>query len=81
MAGLAVAPIETVKVGFIGVGNRGQAALQRWCHIPFAKITAICDVSQDSIEQAKHVLQDHGVANVKVYNSFEAVCNSDVNLI
>lgn len=81
VAGLAVAPIETVKVGFIGVGNRGQAALQRWCHIPFAKITAICDVSRDSIEQAKHVLQDHGVHNVKVYNSFEAVCNSDVNLI
>ena len=40
---LAVAPIKTVRVGFVGLGMRGPWAVMRFAHIPGVEIVALCD--------------------------------------
>ena len=39
--GLTVAPIDTVRVGFVGLGSRGPYAVRRFTRIPGVKIVAL----------------------------------------
>ena len=38
---LVTPKIDTVRVGFIGLGMRGPGAVARWTHIPGTKIVAL----------------------------------------
>ena len=49
-------PIDTVHVGFIGLGNRGSGAVSRYTNLKRAKITAICDLVPWKIERAKKIM-------------------------
>ena len=44
MLAYAAPAIDTVRVGFIGLGMRGVSAVERFLHIPGAKIAALCDI-------------------------------------
>lgn len=58
--GLRVAPIDQVKVAFIGLGNRGPGHLRHVAALhPKAKITAICDLRPERIEHALGLLKEH----------------------
>ena len=47
-----VAPkIDTVRVGFIGLGMRGVGAVERWIHIPGTRIVALCDIRTERVEK------------------------------
>ena len=48
---LAVDPIPTVRIGFIGVGNRGGAALRRYIHMEGVEIKAICDLKEELVKK------------------------------
>lgn len=39
-------------VGFIGLGMRGPSAVERFVHIPGAKVTALCDVEPDRVAKS-----------------------------
>ena len=39
---LVTPKLETVRVGFIGLGMRGPGAVERWTHIPGTQIVALC---------------------------------------
>ncbi len=58
--GLKKAPIEQVKVAFIGLGNRGPGHVR---HInalyPKAKITAICDIREKNVNKVADFLKEH----------------------
>ena len=41
--GLTSPKLETVRVGFAGLGSRGPWAVKRYCHIPGVQIVALCD--------------------------------------
>ena len=41
--GLKAAPMQTVRVAFVGLGMRGPWAVMRFCHIPGVEIVALCD--------------------------------------
>ena len=41
--GLALAPMESVRVGFVGLGMRGPGAVERFTYIPGVEIKALCD--------------------------------------
>ena len=47
VVGLATEPIETVRIGIIGIGMRGMGAVYRFNHIPGAEVVALCDVRQE----------------------------------
>ena len=47
---LAVAPIKTVRVAFVGLGMRGPGAVVRFCRIPGVEIVALCDYEYERAE-------------------------------
>ena len=46
---LRTAPLDVVRVGFVGLGERGMKAVRRFCDIGHARVAALCDVSVQSI--------------------------------
>ncbi len=53
MCGFAVPPMETVRVGFIGLGNRGPGHMVSMTRIQGAKVVALSDLRPDRVEAAK----------------------------
>ena len=56
MSGYAAPRIETVRVGIIGLGNRGPGAVQRLNKIDGVEIKALCDIRSERAESAKKIL-------------------------
>src|SRR3546814_18584163 len=44
MSGYAAPKLETVRIGFIGLGQRGPGAVNRMSHIQGVEIKALCDI-------------------------------------
>jgi hypothetical protein len=61
----------TVKAGFIGVGSRGRSHLHDTLSIPNVEVRAICDIRQQSIDEAKKVIREQGGKEPKVYTGSE----------
>src|SRR5690606_39462001 len=77
MCGYAAPPLETVRIGFIGVGNRGSAAVQRMSYIHGVSIQGIADVRPEKAEATKERIQRPGHA-ATLYttdeNSWKELC-------
>src|SRR5262245_16304273 len=58
MCGYAAPKIETVRIGFIGLGNRGPAAVDRMTYIDGVDIRALCDLRPDKVNAVKTALKD-----------------------
>jgi predicted dehydrogenase len=48
----AQSPNDTVRVAFIGVGNRGSYLLKTMLKVPGVKIVAICDIDPEALKNA-----------------------------
>ncbi|MCU0469059.1 MAG: Gfo/Idh/MocA family oxidoreductase [Arcicella sp.] len=67
--GLRTAPIAQLRVGFIGVGNRGSGHIhQVFACGGKAKIVAVCDVQNTKVENTKNWLESKGVSDVTYYS-------------
>ena len=53
MCGYAAPKLETVRIGFIGLGNRGPGAVGRMSHVEGVEIKALCDLRPERIDVAK----------------------------
>lgn len=69
--GLTAPKIDTVRVGFIGLGMRGPGAVQRFTHIPGTKIVALCDLHEDRVEKAQGILDKAGIQRAAGYSGSE----------
>ncbi len=69
--GLVAEKIDTVRVGFIGLGMRGPGAVQRFTHIPGTKIVALCDKHGDRVEKAQGILERAGLPQAASYSGSE----------
>ena len=78
-------PLDTVRIGIIGVGMRGRSAITRLSRINGARITAICDIKSECIEKAERILKRQGCTGVRVYGGdggWKELCAAeDVNLV
>ena len=83
--GLTTAPIQTVRVGFVGVGRRGIWAVWRFSNIPGVKIVGLCDYHAENAEKPQKHLRDAGLAPATIYSGekgYEELCKRpDVDLI
>src|SRR5687768_7294694 len=61
MSGYAAPKIERVKIGFIGLGNRGSGAVQRIANIQGIEITALCDKHADRVAKSQTALDKKGI--------------------
>lgn len=57
---LACAPLSLVRIGFIGLGNRGMATLKRYLVIDDIEIVAMCDVNTAHLGAAAELLRAEG---------------------
>jgi len=58
MCGYGAPKIETVRIGFIGLGNRGPAAVDRMTHISNTDIKALCDIRPEKVNEVKKSLEN-----------------------
>ena len=79
--GLTVPAMDTVRVGFVGVGMRGSSAVERYTYIPGVKINALCDVEADRVEAAQKALEDRGLPKAAGYSgsteAYKELCERD----
>lgn len=60
MSGYAAPPLPVVRVGFIGLGDRGSGAVQRLSYIEGVEIRALCDKREAAVKASKKYLQSVG---------------------
>ncbi|MDQ6705282.1 MAG: Gfo/Idh/MocA family oxidoreductase [Acidobacteriota bacterium] len=48
----AQSPNDTIRVAFIGVGNRGSSLLKNMLKVPGVKVVAICDIDPERLKAA-----------------------------
>lgn len=73
-------PIDTVRVGFIGVGMRGESAVHRFTFIDGVKIVALCDLEQDYVSRSQRTLARKNLPPAAEYVGEEAwkeLCERD----
>lgn len=75
VVGLAAQPMERVRVGFVGLGQRGREAVMRWCHLDRTDIVAVCDLSADSVADVQQLLRDNGRLEARAFSSVEQLCD------
>ncbi|MDE6100930.1 MAG: Gfo/Idh/MocA family oxidoreductase, partial [Paramuribaculum sp.] len=86
LVGFALPPIDTVRVGFIGLGMRGPDAVDRFAHIPGTKIVALCDIEKERAEKCQARLDKADRPRATVYggspDSWKKLCDRpDINLV
>ena len=57
---LVTPKLETVRVGFIGLGMRGPGAVERWTHIPGTQVVALCDLLPERVQGVQNILKKAG---------------------
>ena len=60
MLGFACEPIEHVRVGLIGIGDRGRNVVRRFPYIDDATVVALCDLIPERVEKAQRSLVKRG---------------------
>jgi predicted dehydrogenase len=86
MSGYAAPRIATVRVGVIGLGQRGPGAVERIANIEGVEIRALCDQKMDRVDKAQKILEKHGLPAAKAYggspDAWKELCmNKDLDLV
>ena len=78
--GLTAPKLETVRVGFVGLGGRGPWAVKRYAHIPGVEIVALCDYEEERAEKTQSELRNRGLKPADIYfgpKGYEELCKRD----
>jgi len=82
---LRCAPIDTVRIAFIGLGMRGYEAVRRYMYIDGVKVVALCDVVSSKIDSCQNILKEFNKPAAAEYSGAEdwkKVCErNDVDLV
>lgn len=57
---LRCAPMECVRIGFVGVGARGRLAVERMMNIEGAEVVALCDFIEENIVASCDIVARYG---------------------
>ena len=84
--GLVVPAMETVRVGFIGVGERGSGHVQHFCHLDGVAIKAICDTDPIVVDRALAIVAEAGLPKPQTYGATEyayrdMLARDDIDLV
>ncbi len=86
MCGYRAPKLPTVRIGFVGVGNRGYGNLNQLTYLEGVEIKALCDLQQFRIDDAQKLLTKKSFPLAKVYigkeDSWKDLCEDpDIDLI
>ncbi len=84
--GLKHPPLKTVRIGFVGVGNRGLFLLGNLLDIEGVRITALCDIVPDRVRSAQKRVTAKGQPEPAAFpngeRDYENLCRrDDVDLV
>lgn len=65
------APLDVVRVGFVGLGMRGPGAVERFTHIEGVAINALCDKYPERAERCQTYLTNAGMPEAAIYSGEE----------
>lgn len=60
MSGYNAPKLNKVRIGFIGLGNRGPGAVNRMSHIEGVEIKGLCDIRRKNAEAIQKKMQERG---------------------
>src|SRR6478609_8824453 len=66
-APLAAPPIETVRIGYVGIGGQGSGHVSNLLKIPGCRITAVCDIRPERTDWATNQITAAGFAAPTAY--------------
>ncbi len=83
---LTTSPLETVRVGYVGVGNQGSGHLRNLLRIEGVEIKAVCDIREDRIRWAGEQCEKAGKSKPTGYSNgpedFKRMCDTeDLDLV
>ena len=64
---LTSSSLDVVRVGLIGVGERGVGFVHHFCNIEGAAVTAICDTDQEVLDRATGIVAELRQSTPKAY--------------
>ena len=77
--------LESIRIGLIGVGQRGLKTLERYAFIPHAQVCAVADIHEERLTMANNLLKEQGREAAKEYSgkhAWKKICEAkDINLI
>lgn len=84
--GLSCPPIETVRIGFIGLGSRGSEAIRRFTYQKGIEVKALCDLHQANVDTCQQMLLRANMPKATEYygseDAWKQVCEQpDIDLI
>ena len=53
MSNFAMAPMDRIRIGYIGIGERGTWAVHRIATMPGVEVAALCDLRQEAVDAAR----------------------------
>jgi len=85
LVGFRTAPMDSVRVGFIGMGMRGPGAVYRFANIDRTAVKAICDKHPERLAKPQKYLADAGRPKAAEYSGQEGwkeLCErQDIDLV
>jgi len=86
MSGYSAPKLDKVRIGFIGLGQRGPGAVERMSYIDGVEIVALCDVMQDRVDKMQLLLEKRGLPKAKSYagskDAWKGLCDRpDIDLV
>jgi len=86
MSGYAAPKLDKVRIGFVGLGQRGPGAVERMSYIEGVEIVGLCDQYEDRVEKMQQLLEKQGLPRAKSYfgskDVWKQMCeNPDIDLI
>jgi len=85
MSGYAAPKIDKVRIGFIGLGQRGPGAVNRMSRIEGVEIKALCDKFPERASKAQGILEKAGLPKAKEYSGEDGwkdmVANEELDLV
>lgn len=84
--GLTAPKLDTVRIGFIGLGSRGTEAVRRFTYQPGIRVIALCDLHADRVDSCQQMLATAGLPEAEAYagsqDAWKQLCDrKDIDLV
>ena len=73
-------PMDRIRVGIVGLGDRGRPAVHRIALIPGCVVTALCDLDHGRVSDCQRWLHERGRPKAAEYvgpEAYKRLCDSD----
>jgi predicted dehydrogenase len=85
-APFAAPPLETVRIGFVGLGHQGSSHVENFTKIEGARVVAVCDLLPDRVAKMQDLVAKAGQPRPAGYsggpNEYRRLCErADVDLV